>query len=130
MHTQSLDKLTSNDIRTVYRSLWDTRSKWYDIGIELKISIDELDAIHSENGDNIGDCLRSVIQNYLSNPSRTKSWSEIICTLRSPIIGYAFLANVLESKFLSMATHKSVAEVAATPGILIDIILMLLATIL
>ena len=109
----------------ILKELWDARSDWYNIGLELNVVVDKLNAIHVDNRGQSDQCLRSVIQTYLSDPYCTKSWSEIIRALKSPTVNYGFLADILESKFLSVATLKSGAE-AATPGIyIIDIVLML-----
>ena len=116
--TISIDQLTLDVIRDVLSALWDARSKWYNIGLQLGIDPVALDAIRMEDRDDPSNCLRSAIRIYLTNPSHNKSWSAIVCALNSPPVSFHLLTNELESKFLSVgdvATQKSDAE-TATPG--------------
>ena len=94
-------------MRDVLNALWDARSKWYSIGIELNIHPDDLDAIDSENS-NPDDCLRSLIHYYLKSTSHKihKSWTEIIHAMRSPPINFQVLASELESRFLEAQANR------------------------
>ena len=98
--------LTSKDMRKVLDELWLARARWYIIGLVLNVDVNELEAIRMENRDNPDKCLTSVIRSYLINPSRTKSWSEIITALKSPTVSYGLLAEELKFKFLRDVTNQ------------------------
>ena len=98
--------LTSKDMRKVLDELWLARARWYIIGLVLNVDVNELEAIRMENRDNPDKCLTSVIRSYLINPSRTKSWSEIITALKSPTVSYGLLAEELKFKFLCDVTNE------------------------
>lgn len=74
------------------------RAKWYDIGMQLGVSIGSLDGIKKQYNDP-SDCLRETLKIWLeTNPSPTV-WSNIVNALSSNTVGKARLAAYLEHKF-------------------------------
>ena len=74
--------------------LWSAKSKWYNIGLGLGLSADELDSI-DQKGREPGDCLREVLSHWLKKRNPRKS--QLIEALRQPCVGYGQLAEDLHT---------------------------------
>ena len=74
---------------------WEARVEWYNIGLGLRISPDDLDTIQKDHRDT-KPCYMEMLKVWL----RTKphpSWSKLAEALKSPLVGYEDLADKLES---------------------------------
>ena len=93
MHT---DHLTLSDLRTVKRRVWEARSKWKDIGIELKLEQTDLDAISSKNGSDADACFGDMLSMWLKQTRSRPTWSKMIRALKQPAVGFQELAEHIE----------------------------------
>ena len=84
--------LTVVDLNTVRSSIWDARSKWYDVGLELGIPAATLDAIRV-NKQSCEDCYTEMLKRWLEGSNQT--WSTLADALRSPSVGMGALAGQL-----------------------------------
>ena len=76
-------------------AIWDARSKWYDVGVNLRISPDTLDVIR-ENERNICDpCFREMLKVWLRRTEPRPTWMYLAKALTSPMVGYGHLADKL-----------------------------------
>ena len=91
-------RLTKNDLRIVRNGVLSVSSKWYDLGLELGISPDHLDAIRKGN-DDPQDCLREVLKRWLADVEPAPTWRTVIIALRNPAVGHHSLAEELEQKY-------------------------------
>ena len=84
------------DVGTVQNRLWEARVKWYNIGIELSLKEDDLEAIKSDNRD-IDSCFRCMISMWLRQVDRepTVAWTKIIEALKAPSVNFSQLAHRL-----------------------------------
>ena len=87
------------DLVVMFEALIDVRSKWYDIGLYLKVSKGTLDAIKSQFGDP-REQLREMLSEWLKTYPYP-SWKLLIEALRSPIVGENHQADTLEQLYLS-----------------------------
>ena len=78
----------------------DTRVKWYDIGLQLRMSVGTLDAI-KEQYDDPSDCLREALKTWLKTCPSPPTWKNIVDTLRRITVGEVRLAADLEQKYCS-----------------------------
>ena len=90
--------LQIKDLRIVQKAVWDARSKWYDVGVELLISPDTLDAIKENERYNCDACFREMLKEWLRRPEPRPTWAELTEALKSPVIGYGHLADKLPSQ--------------------------------
>ena len=81
-----------NSLHDVLNKLWNARSKWYNIGLGLGLSADELDSIDQKKKEP-GDCLREALIEWLKKRNPRKS--QLVKALRQPSIGYEQLADNL-----------------------------------
>ena len=92
--------LLLKDLVLVRDALWEARTKWYDIGLELEIVPTDLDAIAEESGRNIEVCFRKMLHIWLSKSCTKKrcTWKAIISVLRSKVIHLESLADQIEKE--------------------------------
>ena len=86
-------------MNTVRNEIHDARSKWYDIGLELKVPKSTLKSIESRYEDDKA-CLREVISVWLragDNPT----WESLVDALRTRVVDEPNLAAELEAKCYS-----------------------------
>ena len=99
--------LTINDLAAVLRSVWEARSKWYTIGLELGTSPGTLDAIKTGAKENPDDCIIATIKDWLSNGKPRPTWAAVAKALKSPMVGYGHLAEQLPC---TMQSHDSTSR--------------------
>ena len=93
-------QLSVNDLPVVMEELNDTRAKWYDIGLQLRMSVGTLNAIKKDYN-STSDCLRETLTTWLKNCPSPPTWKNIVDALRSSTIGEVRLAIDLEQKYCS-----------------------------
>ena len=84
--------------------IWDARIHWYDIGLELRIPVSDLDSIRQVCRDDPGQALTEMLKKWVHlNRSRKKSYftNALIDALKSKPIGYTQLAESLLQQYLS-----------------------------
>ena len=85
---------------TVRQEIHDARTKWYDIGIELKVDVSTLKTIESMYS-NSQDCLREVITEWLKAVRPKPTWRSLVDALRRPVVDESKLAAMIEGKYCS-----------------------------
>ena len=93
------------DLSTVRNEIHDARTKWYDIGIELKLDVSTLKAIESKYSDP-KDCLREVITEWLKAVHPKPTWRSLVDALRRKVVDESHLAAAIEGKYCSCITER------------------------
>ena len=98
---RSRERLSISDLGFVLDAVFTARTKWYNIGLSLKLPVDTLDAIGNERED-VGDHLREMLKHWLKGifPEPTKK--ALVEALKSPTVGHAQLATEVERKLKSL----------------------------
>lgn len=78
--------LTVKDLEKVREFLGDVESKWYEIGLELKVSQELLDAIRNQWGDSLVQCLSEMLKSWLNSVNPQPTWEIIACALKNAVI--------------------------------------------
>ena len=109
-------QLSINDLLVVMEELNDVRAKWYNIGLQLRMSVGTLDAI-KEQYDDPSHCLRETLKTWLKTSPSAPTWTNIVDALRSSTVGEVRLAADLQNKYcLSIpVSHTSVIGQPSTP---------------
>ena len=68
--------LTIDDLREVRALLYPVKRKWYDIGIELGLRVDELENIQAADADD-GKCLTKMIFIWLKSINPLPTWKAL-----------------------------------------------------
>ena len=92
------------DLSAVRNELHDVRTKWFDIGVELKVKTSTLKSIEAKY-DDPKDCLREVITEWLKAGDHA-TWKSLVDALRTRVIDEPKLATELEAKYCSCSTES------------------------
>ena len=74
------------------------RSKWYEIGLQLGVSVGTLNAIKKDYH-STSDCLRETLTIWLKTSPSPPTWNNIVDVLRRSTVGELRLAADLEKKY-------------------------------
>ena len=80
-------------LRTLQNELHSICTKWYFLGIQLKIAVGTLERINQECREDAGLCLVKVLNEWLKN---NPSWEGLVHALRSPAVDEVSLANNIQ----------------------------------
>ena len=75
--------------------------KWYNIGLKLGTSPGTLDSINATGRENPDNCVTAMIKEWLNNGHPPPTWTALAEALRSPMVGYAHLAEQLPNNYLN-----------------------------
>ena len=84
MHT---GQLTIDDLKVVRSTLWEVRTSWKSIGIELDIKVSSLDAIAADYSGKTEDCFTEMLALWLKQVDPMPNWSTIVAALKQPTVG-------------------------------------------
>ena len=84
-----------HDLPKVQDAVWAARAKWYNIGLRLGMSADILDATAKACLHQPEECFTDTIKEWLRNDDPQPTWQALGDALRSPVVGYAHLAENL-----------------------------------
>ena len=91
------DNLEEKDFRLVLAMVWEARSKWYNIGLELGISSETLECIRANDRDDTEKCFVDMIKRWLqSDEVENKSFKALVRALKSPSVGREQVAEDME----------------------------------
>jgi len=90
-------ELSLDDLVTVRKELHEARTKWYDIGLELKVPVGTLDSIEAQS-DDAKKCLLDTLKHWLKTVDPKPTWQLLVNALRSCLVKENRLANSLEEK--------------------------------
>ena len=105
--------MTTKDLKAVHESLWEVRSKWRNLGIQLDIKVEDLEAIAANNHQKVDECFADCIICWLRQSNPPPTWTSLINALKSPTVGFQDLAKTLERKYLqqsSITNHDGVVK--------------------
>ena len=88
--------LTEGDIASVLRALWEGRTRWYNLGLELGIPLRTLDAIQQANRYVTDDCFRAALITWLRSLELHPSWRSLTRALRADHVGLGELADQIK----------------------------------
>ena len=91
--------LCIDDLGDVLEAVWEARSKWYNIGLKLGTSPGTLDSIGKATNHNPDDCITATIKDWLNNGKPKPKWAAVAKALKSPMVGYTYLAEKLVLPF-------------------------------
>ena len=88
--------LTLTKLRSVKNRTWKARSKWQDIGLELKLEKTDLDTIMKKHGSDANVCFEEMLSMWLKQTEFRPTWSKMIRALKKPAVGFQELAEDIE----------------------------------
>lgn len=91
-------ELSPDDLITVLEELHEACTKWYYIGLTLKVPASTLDGIEVQSNDP-KKCLLRVIQHWLKTVDPKPTWQALADALRSRLVEEHQLASSIEEKY-------------------------------
>ena len=88
-----VDILKFRDLSAIQKTTWGARSQWYNVGLELGISADTLDAIKRNNRDICEDCYTTIVKHWLKVKHPRPTWTALAEALKSPSVNMGHLAE-------------------------------------
>ena len=85
--------LVPQDLQEIRFKCWEARSKWIDIGIELKLEKGDLEALKRSNKDDVDTCFTEMLYLWLKKDPRA---TDLIAALKQPAVGFGHLAEKLQ----------------------------------
>ena len=82
-----------DDLDLLLEELLDVQTKWYHLGLQLKMRVDILDSIRSNR-----DQLLEMLKTWLTTADNP-SWKTLIDALRSRSVGASLLGDILKAKY-------------------------------
>ena len=95
--------LSETDLSVVLQDLYPARAKWYNIGLQLGVSANDLDAIRSQYV-NPDDALRELLKKRLKIVDPAPTWGAVVGALRNTTVGEFQLAEKLQHKHVRAAS--------------------------
>ena len=82
----------------MYQKLYDARTKWYEIGMQLNVDSETLSSIESETDseDHHGKCLRKMLTRRLQAVNLPLTWTLLCGCLRAGTVGRNDAAEKIE----------------------------------
>ena len=100
------EKLTLRFVRDV---TFPARSKWYDLGLNLGLPDDTLDAIKRDLGD-VDDHHRDMLKHWLKGTNPGPTGEALVAAMRSRSVGYPRLANEVETKLQELQQQTPLSQ--------------------
>ena len=88
----------SENLPKVRNLLWDASPDWFDLGLELRVSLTTLKVIEQDNREVTKRCFTDMLSEWLKMINPLPSWEGLIAALNQPSIGHAKLAAKVEEE--------------------------------
>ena len=98
MTLSSVPTLDQGDVGILQYELYSVRSKWYNLGMQLRIPTESLDCIQMENL-SMPECLLKMLTVWLKCTNPPPTWDILTEVLESPSVGEGHLAQQLRDKY-------------------------------
>lgn len=102
-------RLTTNDLRTVRSAVFSAAAKWYDLGLELGIPPDYLNAIKKAHIDP-SDCLLEMLEKWLAGVDPEPSWKVLCDALHNEAVGFQYLAERILKEKCTMQSQEDSSQ--------------------
>jgi len=108
-------KLVTADLRELQNELHGISSKWYNLGIQLRVDVGELDSIKKEGLVPV-DCLREMLKIWLKQVDPHPTRNALITALKSRVINEQQLASHLEKEHTTDVVIPSASAIQSVSG--------------
>ena len=98
-------QLDIDNFGEVQDAIWDARSKWYNIGICLKLKVSDLDTIDAELGIDLEEKFRRMIKSWLRN-SQFCTWRDLCEAMTHRTVAMTNVADEVKKTKLETLTGE------------------------
>ena len=90
--------LTSGDLKNILDSLWEARTRWFYIGIQLDMKTSRLNVIRNNCHNEADLCFTEMLTEWLKQMNPPPMWEALVDALKSQMVGEEGLADTIEKK--------------------------------
>ena len=109
--------LTSDDLKKILNSLWDARTKWYNMGIQLEMKVPVLETIKQNHPNEVDLCFTMMLTEWLKQTDPPPTWEALVDALKSSSVGYGELGRTIQKSYCSKSeiTTSAIDDSTHTP---------------
>ena len=96
----NVESLTLDDLKVVQHSMWDARTKWFNLGLQLNVKPTSLVAIQQNNKEHTDACMNEMLIMWLNQSNPPPTWSSLVAALKQSTVGLGQLADSIECERL------------------------------
>ena len=83
------------DLKEVTKQVWDARTEWFQIGINLKLKATDLTVIERRHRGDPDSCFSGMLESWLKGAESTATWKGLVVALQS--VGMDRLADKIQN---------------------------------
>ena len=95
-------------LKEIRSKCWEARNKWLDIGLELNLAIDDLNALQTKHSSDAGKCFTAMLNLWL-NSNKQPTLTALIAALREKTVNLHAVAEELENLRENLRQQSSAA---------------------
>ena len=97
------------DLKVVRSKLWEARTNWFNIGVELGVEYTALQEIQQKTSQgDPSECFTKLLAGWLKSSNPPATWNSILKALRSPPVNLTQLADSTEENFLDGESQSDI----------------------
>ena len=104
--------LVPDNLKDVQDLVWDVRTKWSNLGLELGIKIADLEMIEKNNSNDVDTCFKKMLLMWLRMVDPFPSWEGLISALGKSSVGRKDIAEKIRDSIATISPAGSVCDPA------------------
>ena len=110
-------ELVPDNLKDIQDLVWDARTKWSNLGLELGIKIGDLEVIEQNCKSDIETCFKNMLLMWLRMVDPLPTWDSLVSALGKSSVGRKDLAENIRKKYIvSSDSSSSASSVSNTAG--------------
>ena len=105
----------------MFEELFCARTKWYNIGLQLKMNSSDLDAINLQHRENPDPCFRELLSIWLRREDPKPTWAALASALKSQTVGFQQLSKEVYEKHVCRMDNDDVDTPTPHPELQVPI---------
>ena len=104
--------LVPDNLKDVQDLVWDVRTKWDDLGLELGIKISDLEMIEKNCNKDVNSCFKKMLLMWLRMVDPFPSWEGLVSALGKSSVGRKDIAEKIRDSIATISPAGSVCDPA------------------
>ena len=104
--------LVPDNLKDVQDLVWDVRTKWSNLGLELGIKIADLEVIEKNNSNDVDTCFKKMLLMWLRMVDPFPSWEDLVSALEKSSVGRKDIAEKIRDSIATISPAGGVCDQA------------------
>ena len=104
--------LVPDNLKDVQDLVWDVRTKWDDLGLELGIKISDLEMIEKNCNKDVNSCFKKMLLMWLRMVDPFPSWEGLVSALGKSSVGRKDIAEKIRDSIATISPAGGVCDPA------------------